>query len=266
MNKIRITSLLRNNGCITVNKYLIQAIGLSEAVLYCELCSRYEYFEDKEMLDDGYFYNTQYDLQAGTGLGEKAQRTVISKLKKLNLIDMVRKGIPAKRYFTIIDDDENLLNLLSIGKEKLKKLENPIDTSIGGNLKRKKKEQAIGERSGNNTNNDTKNNTKIKGILTEVENSYLYLKVINYYLDIYKSNIGKQHPELKREHWISVIDALSTVDLGISIEDVSEYDEMAMMNRHFNTDYKKDGIYCDYNILHYISGDIRKNRYYEELY
>jgi len=33
------------------------------------------------MLDEeGYFYNTQYDLQAGTGLGEKAQRTAINNL------------------------------------------------------------------------------------------------------------------------------------------------------------------------------------------
>lgn len=266
MDKIRITSLLRNNGCITVNKYLIQVLGLSEAVLYCELCSRFEYFEDKEILDDGYFYNTQYDLQAGTGLGEKAQRTAISKLKKLNLIDVVRKGIPAKRYFKIIDDDENLLNLLSMGKEKLKRLENPIDTSIGGNLKRKRKEQDNPLRSGNNTNNNTKNNINIKGILTDVKASYLFLEIINYYLDKYELIMGEQHPILKKEHWISVVQALRYIDLGMQEADISEDEEMLMIDRHFATDYKKDNVYCDYNILHYISGDIRKNRYYEEIF
>ena len=131
---MRISDLLRNNGCVTVNKYLIHSIGLNEAILYSELASRREYFENRGTLIDGSFFNTQYDLQAGTGLGEKAQRTAINNLKKLGLIEVKLKGIPAKRYFKLINDIY-LDDLLDEGKKKLRSLANSRDTSIGGNLK-----------------------------------------------------------------------------------------------------------------------------------
>ena len=131
---MKISDLLRNNGCVTVNKYLIHSIGLNEAILYSELASRHEYFENRGTLVDDSFYNTQYDLQAGTGLGEKAQRTAINNLKKLGLIEVKLKGIPAKRYFKLINDIY-LDDLLDEGKKKLRSLANSRDTSIGGNLK-----------------------------------------------------------------------------------------------------------------------------------
>ena len=155
---MKLSEILRNNGCITVNKYLIHAIGLNEAILYSELASRREYFENRDTLTDGYFYNTQYDLLAGTGLGEKAQRTAINNLKKLELLEVKLMGLPAKRYFKLINEDK-LDNLLDEGKKTLKSIANREDTSVGGNLKLRGKELDIARRSANNTDiNNTNNN------------------------------------------------------------------------------------------------------------
>ena len=72
-----ILELLRADGSITVNKNLIQAIGLNEAVLYCELLSRYFYFESRLLLDEeGCFYNTQYDFLSGNPYLHRFRETV----------------------------------------------------------------------------------------------------------------------------------------------------------------------------------------------
>lgn len=154
--------LLRSDGSIVINKSLIHSIGLNESILFSELLSRQNYFESRGTLDDqGYFFNTQYDLQAGTGLGEKAQRTAISNLKRLRLIHCKLKGMPAKRYFKIIADDDLLFELLKDGKEKLKNLENSAVTSQGGNMKRQGKELVTPKGSANKPKNNTKNNTNL---------------------------------------------------------------------------------------------------------
>lgn len=190
MGNYSITALLRSKGSIILNKDLVHAIGNSEATLYSELCSKHEWFKDHNMLDDeGYFYNTQYDLQAATGLGEKAQRTTIIRLKNLGLIKYELKGVPSKRHFKIIEDNEKLLNILEEGHKKLKALENSSDTSVGGNLKRRGKEQAKAEGSANNTNNNTNHNTKpYIGINAEG---------VNKYFSLYHETFRKHHREFK---------------------------------------------------------------------
>ena len=95
-----ILDLLRNDGCITVNKRLIRAVGLVEAVVYSELASRHYYFSERNRLDSGgYFYNTKEDLEAGTGATRRQQDAAIKRLIDLGLIEMKVKGIPATRHF-----------------------------------------------------------------------------------------------------------------------------------------------------------------------
>jgi len=118
MNYNPIYDLLRADGSIVINKNLIFSLGLHESIIYAELVSRYIYFADKDNLtEDGYFFNTITDLQSGTGLGEKPQRTAIKNLEKLGLIDKNLRGIPPKRYFKVVDNSELLTNLLRKGKE-----------------------------------------------------------------------------------------------------------------------------------------------------
>ena len=95
-----ILDLLRNDGCITVNKRLIRALGLIEAVVYSELASRHCYFKERDRLDgSGYFFNTKEDLERGTGATRRQQDAAVKHLIDLGLIEMVVKGIPATRHF-----------------------------------------------------------------------------------------------------------------------------------------------------------------------
>jgi len=200
---LNIYSLLRANGSIVVNKFLIHSIGVNEAILYSELASRQDYFDERNLLDDeGMFYNTQYDLQSGTGLGERAQRTSIGNLKKLGLIEMKVKGLPAKRYFKIVDDNKLLMKYLETGKKKLESLHSSTDTAVGGNLKLRAKQLDTAERSANNTNLIIQNNNTNKP-------QQVAERLLAYYLKIYKQTMGENHPkftEQEREEALTVLE------------------------------------------------------------
>uniref|UniRef100_A0A6H2A2C3 Uncharacterized protein n=1 Tax=viral metagenome TaxID=1070528 RepID=A0A6H2A2C3_9ZZZZ len=112
-----IFDLLRADAHISVNKALRWALGNDEATIYSELLSRNAYFSDRDKLDpDGFFFNTIEDLYAGTHIADKAQRSAITNLKNLGLIDVKVQGIPAMRFFKIIDCPTILSDLLQKGK------------------------------------------------------------------------------------------------------------------------------------------------------
>jgi len=109
-----------NGGFIAVNKNLIAAIGLNEAIVFCELVSKYTYYEKENMLNNGYMYCTYDDLRISTGLSQTAQTNAIKNLEKLNLIKCTIAGFPKKRYITVLDDE--LSKYLQVGKEKIEQL------------------------------------------------------------------------------------------------------------------------------------------------
>lgn len=109
--------LLRSDAHVSVNKALMFAIGVNEALVFSELLSRQAYFQDRNQLDeDGYFFNTVDDLKSGTSLSDYQQRVAINNLKKLELINVHVGGIPPKRFFRINDNSTALVNLLNDGK------------------------------------------------------------------------------------------------------------------------------------------------------
>ena len=107
-----ILQLLASRNYITVNKDLIKIIGLEEAVILGELASEYNYYFDKDELDDGYFYSTVDNIEQNTSLSEYKQRKAINSLKDNNILDIKIKGIPAKRYIKL--NEEQILNILNI--------------------------------------------------------------------------------------------------------------------------------------------------------
>ncbi len=111
-----ILDLLRNDGSITVNKRLIRALGLIEAVVYSELASRHCYFKERDRLSDGYFFNTKEDLEQGTGATRRQQDTAIKRLVELGLIEMVVKGIPATRHFRFTDANIRAITEIMTGE------------------------------------------------------------------------------------------------------------------------------------------------------
>lgn len=111
MQGISIAKLLSTNGYIQVNKKLIKLFGLHEAILIGELCSEYVYYEEHNMLEDDMFYSTRNNIEENTGLNEHFQRKTFETLTQAGIVEISKKGMPAKNYYRINYD--KLLTSLS---------------------------------------------------------------------------------------------------------------------------------------------------------
>ena len=92
--------LLSSTAFLLLNKELAKKIGLKEAIMLADLISKEEYFISKGMTD-GWFFNTEANIEADTTLNPYNQRKCLKTLKKYEIIETKRKGIPAKQYFKI---------------------------------------------------------------------------------------------------------------------------------------------------------------------
>lgn len=93
--------LIASRNFITVNKDLMQLLGLEEAVLLGELSSEYEYWRAQDKLDDGWFYSTVENVEENTTLTKYKQKKALDNLQRMGILEVQRKGIPAKRYIRI---------------------------------------------------------------------------------------------------------------------------------------------------------------------
>jgi len=92
--------LLSSSAFIIFNKELARQVGLKEAILLADLISKEEYFISKGMTD-GWFFNTEANIEADTTLNSYHQRKCLKTLRKFKIIETKRMGIPAKQYFKI---------------------------------------------------------------------------------------------------------------------------------------------------------------------
>jgi len=85
-------------------------------------------------------------------------------------------------------------------------------------------------------------------------------KSIGYYILMYKKYKREEHPKLQIYQWKQVVDEWLTIDRDY--DDDTEIDTDAIneiIGIHFGTKYTKG----NYSIMHFISGEIRKNRFHE---
>ena len=76
-----ILQLLNPDNTMSANRLLAHAIGLCETIIYSSLISKYTYYLNKGMIDEGgWFFSTVDDLQESTTYREKPQRTAIKHL------------------------------------------------------------------------------------------------------------------------------------------------------------------------------------------
>ena len=125
-------ALLSSTAFLVVNKTLAQNIGLKETILLADLISKEEYFIDNGMTD-GWFFNTEANIQKDTTLTPYQQRKALKTLKKYEIIQTMRKGVPAKQYFKINEEqvvkflnNKSFTNLTTINKNKEIKLNNKL--------------------------------------------------------------------------------------------------------------------------------------------
>lgn len=99
-----ILKLLANKNYISYNKKIAKIIGIDEAILFGELCSLYDYFGENE------FYCEQPKLIEDTCLTEYRVRNALKNLCEFGLLNIEKKGMPAKNYYTL--NENRLLELI----------------------------------------------------------------------------------------------------------------------------------------------------------
>ena len=115
---------LASGNYIAVNRSLIKVFGLEGAVLIGELASEAKYWNDRDKLEDGWFFSTIENVEEATGLSGYKQRKALSELTKAGVVETTQKGIPKKRYIRIhfmelvnLVNDKSLKNFTTVEEE-----------------------------------------------------------------------------------------------------------------------------------------------------
>ena len=123
---MKILERLNPTNTGSYNRPIAHALGLAAAVVYAALINKQVYYKQHNMLDeDGFFYSKISDLEESTTLTKRQQSAAIKVLIDAGLIECKRCGMPAKRYFRVLDDTEPLDDLLKQGEAVMNEL-NPI--------------------------------------------------------------------------------------------------------------------------------------------
>ena len=88
-------------------------LGPLEAMMFGELCSESDYwYQNNGITEDGYFFSTVDNIENKLNIKKDVQQKLIKTLVNAGLLSVSKRGMPAKRYIKI--NEENLLNLLSV--------------------------------------------------------------------------------------------------------------------------------------------------------
>lgn len=134
-----ISKLLSTDGFIQVNKTLIKKAGLHEAILIGELCAEYNYWEERNLLEDGFFYSTRDNIEENTGLSEHYQRKALSTLYELGIVIIEKRGLPAKNYYKINFDV--LLSILEESSCQRRRQQDTESVNLNNNKQTKSKKE-----------------------------------------------------------------------------------------------------------------------------
>ena len=121
-----LASLLSSSSFIMTNKILIKAVGLDAAIIIGELCSEYNYWEERDQLtNEEWFFSTRENIEENTGLSEYQQRKAINILLKFGLLETKKMGMPSKTYYKL--NEKNILNCYNqTQKNLLETAKNPV--------------------------------------------------------------------------------------------------------------------------------------------
>ena len=161
-----LASLLSSSSFIITNKILIKAVGTDAAIILGELCSEYNYWEQKNGLrDKEWFYSTRENIEENTGLSEHKQRMAINKLLDMDLIKTQKMGIPCKTYYKL--NENKILNCYNNTQKSMKTPKNSVVENLDNKTSKNStssdtnfEEQEVENLDiNNNKNNNNKNHT-----------------------------------------------------------------------------------------------------------
>ena len=103
-----IIKLLAQDSFITYNKQIAKVVGVNEAIVFGNLCSISNRFEDEE-----FFYHQEKIIE-DTSLSERAVRIAIKNLEDAGLIKVVKRGMPARYWYRInVESIAEIFNIVS---------------------------------------------------------------------------------------------------------------------------------------------------------
>lgn len=160
-----VMKLLATNNYTIYNKSIAKKLGVECAILLGTLCSLKNNFKEEE------FFRNEEDLVEDTCLSVYAIRKCKQELKELGIIEIVKKGLPAKHYFKI--NEEKILELITSSDE-------IATTSTNENITTSTNEiistYNIYNNKQDNINNNNNNNKKEEVELQQKDTLYDYLQ------------------------------------------------------------------------------------------
>lgn len=180
-------SIISNDGYIILNKYVMKALGLHEAILLGELCSEYIYWYKEEKLQDGFFYSTRENIEKETTLSPFQQRQALKKLTEIGLVEILERDMPKKTYYKVNEEKvykfllETDLNFTDVKKFDDKTLNNLTSSDEKITHQEVKKLEI----NNNNINNNKNNNNILSNLITEETEQKDEMR----YDEIFKQNI-----------------------------------------------------------------------------
>ena len=119
-----ILSFLSSENFITVNRTIAEIVGLEAAAVLGELASEAQYWQKNNPDWDGSFFSTVENLERRTFLSAHSQRLAINKLQEQGWLTVEKRGMPAKRYIRINEEEitkvvnDKSLKILTTSDEK----------------------------------------------------------------------------------------------------------------------------------------------------
>ena len=114
-------SILASSPFLILNKCLLQNLGVDASLVLSDLIQKEQYFKESYQKYDGFFFNVTNDISCSTTLSYYQIKQAISVLEKWGIIQVVLKGVPAKKHFKI--DHSQILNFLTSSIEKTEELD-----------------------------------------------------------------------------------------------------------------------------------------------
>ncbi len=117
-NREECRELLAKATHIKLYRFLIKPVGIDCAVMLSVLMDKEnEYEKHNKLIDNKWFDYSKMDIEKITNISIRKQTVIFNELRKLNLIETKRIGLPSKIYFKI--NYEVLIELLYQYIEKL---------------------------------------------------------------------------------------------------------------------------------------------------
>lgn len=171
-------SILSSDAYIILNKYVMKAIGLHEAILLGELCSEYIYWCKEDKLQDGYFFSTRENIEKETTLSPHQQRQALKNLVNFGFVEITERDMPKKTYYKVIEEKVyEFLSKTELDFAEVKKFNDKTSKNLTSSDENIEVQDVKNFNTNNNKINSNKNNNILSNHIEDEEDKTDYEKI-----------------------------------------------------------------------------------------